>query len=484
MAIVRARREKSYLRLGVAGTPKSGKSFSSLRIATGLIAFRREHGELPGRPNQPGYGRILEIDTEKYSSRKYAKVSEDDNRSDAFDFDVNDLAAPYTPERYIEAILEGARDGYAVIIADQLSHGWDGVGGAHDIHKELIEQVESQRKTANSYTLWREPKSRNKALFEVINNLECDFIGTCRAKEKSRWDKERKEVVKVGIKANHDKEIEYEFDVWAMMSYDRSKREHYLTVQGMREGLSGHFVGQPFVNPDENLGRVFGEWLTFGIARTQVERGSLEPAIVGRITDMFKILRTKKIMSEPEILEKITVYGVGRVQDLDAKSANDLILELRRYVGSSRSSSAAPPPPPEQAPEPEPPVERMFWVTSTGDGSVVDEQVAQSDVQSNIDAGADPDAWQIIAVDDPDQSWKPASHYGFTAPHRPDTMEASAVTESSDDNISVNVRSNAVKPTPDPMTKDQIGDELMRQIDEQASKKSPQKTPAKGRGRK
>src|SRR4051794_32413057 len=100
-AIVRARRGKARLRLCVSGPPKHGKSLSSLLMARGLNKWLAEQGELPGNPNQSGYGRICVIDTEHESSTKYAKVNERDNRTDAVDFDLVDFKGPYSPENYI-----------------------------------------------------------------------------------------------------------------------------------------------------------------------------------------------------------------------------------------------------------------------------------------------------------------------------------------------------------------------------------------------
>jgi len=87
MKFVKAEKKKSKLRLGMSGPSGSGKTYSALRLAKGLG------------------GKVAVIDTERGSASLYA---------DKFEFDVLELTAPYTTERYIEA-MKLAKD-YDIII--------------------------------------------------------------------------------------------------------------------------------------------------------------------------------------------------------------------------------------------------------------------------------------------------------------------------------------------------------------------------------
>jgi len=68
------------------------------------------------------------------------------------EYDICSLAAPLTPEKYLEAIAAAEKAGYQVIIVDSLPHDWWSPGGAPDSNrqtlphlKELKESLEHSR---------------------------------------------------------------------------------------------------------------------------------------------------------------------------------------------------------------------------------------------------------------------------------------------------------------------------------------------------
>ena len=77
----KAIREQTSILLALAGSSGSGKTFSALRIARGLVG-----------PT----GRVAMIDTEAARALHYA---------DRFDFDHGDLKPPFSPEAYAIAIM-------------------------------------------------------------------------------------------------------------------------------------------------------------------------------------------------------------------------------------------------------------------------------------------------------------------------------------------------------------------------------------------
>ena len=105
MQFKKAQRRLSKLRLAIQGPSGSGKTFGALLLAKGLG------------------GSIAVIDTERGSASLYSDVE------GMPEFDVLDLEAPYTPERYIEAITAAEQAGYDILIIDSMTHEWSGVGG-------------------------------------------------------------------------------------------------------------------------------------------------------------------------------------------------------------------------------------------------------------------------------------------------------------------------------------------------------------------
>ena len=97
----KATKASAMLRAALFGRSGAGKTFTALRIAAGLG------------------GAIAVIDTERGSASKYA---------DRFGFNVLDLEHAAIPS-YQGAIAAAAQAGYAVLIIDSLSHGWQELAG-------------------------------------------------------------------------------------------------------------------------------------------------------------------------------------------------------------------------------------------------------------------------------------------------------------------------------------------------------------------
>ena len=110
MELRKTNRSQAKIRLALQGPSGSGKTYSSLLIAYGLCK---------------DWNKIAVIDTENKSADLYAHLGE---------YNVITLTAPFSPERYIEAIETCEQEGIEVIIIDSLSHEWEGDGGILDTH--------------------------------------------------------------------------------------------------------------------------------------------------------------------------------------------------------------------------------------------------------------------------------------------------------------------------------------------------------------
>lgn len=148
-------RERTSLLIALAGPTGCGKTYSALRLATGLAAT--------------GQGRIAFIDTEAGRGLHYA---------DFFRFDHGDLLPPFRPDAYREAIVECDKAGYDVIVIDSMSHEYEGDGGLQDWAAKL--EADGVRSPGN----WKEPKTAHKRMVSRLLQCRAHLIFCLRAEEK------------------------------------------------------------------------------------------------------------------------------------------------------------------------------------------------------------------------------------------------------------------------------------------------------------
>lgn len=225
----RATKTQARLRMGLSGPSGSGKSYSSLAIASGL-------GE-----------RIAVIDTERGSSSLY---------SDQFTFDVLELES-FHPERYIDAITAAAKEGYDVLVIDSLSHAWMGKDGA----LELVDRAASQDKSGNSYTAWRKVTPLQTRLIDTIIAAPLHVLVTLRSKmEYVLETNERGKQVprKVGLAPVQRDGLEYEFSLFGELN-----NEHQFCITKSR---FPQFADQVIDRPGADFGTSLRECLSVGLS--------------------------------------------------------------------------------------------------------------------------------------------------------------------------------------------------------------------------
>jgi hypothetical protein len=184
MEFTKASRKKSKLRLSVTGPSGSGKTYGALLIAQGMG------------------GRTAVIDTENGSADLYAEQ---------FDFDSLQLAPPFSPERYIQAIKAAEAAGYDNIIIDSTSHEWSGSGGCLEIN----DQIAKAKFQGNTWSAWSHTTPRHQAFFNAMLQSPCHIITTARSKTETAQQEVngKKKVVKLGLKTEQRDGFEYEWTV-------------------------------------------------------------------------------------------------------------------------------------------------------------------------------------------------------------------------------------------------------------------------------
>ncbi len=226
----KAERSKAKLRLGLCGPAGSGKTYSSLVLAQGLG------------------GKTALLDSENGSGDLYA------NR---FEYDILQLNAPFTCQKYIDGIKAAEEAGYDNIIIDSLTHAWSGEGGILD------QQGKWADKDKNSYTAWRHVTPLHNKLIEAMLQSKCHIIATMRSKveyvlteESNRHGVKVMVPKKVGMAPIQREGMDFEFTV--VLDTDA---EHDAKASKDRTALFSEPL--PF-RITEETGKKLREWLNSG----------------------------------------------------------------------------------------------------------------------------------------------------------------------------------------------------------------------------
>lgn len=115
-----AKRELIWTKIALMAPSGGGKTYSALRIATGMLEELKKIG-------QGKNGKILMGNTEHARGRYYANE---------FKYDIVDIESPYSPERYVEFIEFATESGYDILILDGTSAEWEGRGGCLELHQQ------------------------------------------------------------------------------------------------------------------------------------------------------------------------------------------------------------------------------------------------------------------------------------------------------------------------------------------------------------
>jgi hypothetical protein len=226
-----ATRTKAKIRLGLSAVSGGGKTYSAILIAKGL-----SNGDL---------SKVAIIDTENGSADLYAHMG---------NYNVLTLNAPFSPERYIDAIKTCEDAGMNVIIIDSITHEWDGKGGCLQIQEQL----------GGKYQDWAKVTPRHQAFIDAILESKCHMITTVRRKQDYEMTKDaggKMKVEKAGLKEVTREGFEYELT--ANIELDI---RHNATALKDRTGL---FMDQPQFIPSEETGKKLLEWCENGTTTTE-----------------------------------------------------------------------------------------------------------------------------------------------------------------------------------------------------------------------
>lgn len=163
MTLKPAVRKGTKALVGFYGKSGSGKTMSALLFARGLVGEK---------------GRISVIDTENGRASIFADLIPGG-------YQVLDLDAPFSPERYEQAMAVTEEQSDCVVI-DSMSHEWGGEGGVLDMREEELEKFGGGDN--NKMRSWIKPKMAHKQMVGRILRAKCHLICCLRGEEKTHVD--------------------------------------------------------------------------------------------------------------------------------------------------------------------------------------------------------------------------------------------------------------------------------------------------------
>lgn len=234
-------REKVGLLIGLVGCSGSGKTYTAMRLASGIVGKGK---------------RFAVIDTEARRSLHYAGM---------FDFDMCEVKAPFRPEAYSEAIKAADEAGYEAIVVDSFSHEWAGEGGVLDWQEHELDRMAGddwKKREACKMAAWIRPKMGHKQMIQRLLQVRANLILCFRAEEKVKMEKDANNktvIVPIGWQPICSKEVPYEMTVSFLLTPDKPGYPHPLKLQEQHKTLF------PLDRPiSEESGRKVSEWAEGG----------------------------------------------------------------------------------------------------------------------------------------------------------------------------------------------------------------------------
>lgn len=239
--VKKAKREKIYTKVALMAPSGGGKTYGSLRLATGMAEeIKKETGK---------DARILMANTE--AKRGYYYANE-------FDYDIVDIEPPHNPEKYVELIDFAVKEGYDILIIDSSSHEWEGKGGCLELHQQA----------GGTYQSWARVTPRHNKFIQAIADSPIHIIATMRGKDQYEMSKDEKgktSVQKLGVGAKQRDGFEYEFTVTFLIDQKTNTAE-------VQKDNTHIFDSEGPTILSENHGRKLMQWANSGEGYTPIVR--------------------------------------------------------------------------------------------------------------------------------------------------------------------------------------------------------------------
>lgn len=220
----KAKAEQAALKIGLYGTPGSGKTFTSLLLSEGLV---RGTGK-----------RIAFVDTERGTDFYCQPVSQRRLHPEAFDFD-----AIYTKSitDVLSAVKSLRPQEHGVVVIDSVTHIWEACMAAYSGNTTRAGTIPAHA--------WAGIKKPYKDLMSTLLSMPQHVI-IC-GRQGNEWDTDDNgQMTKVGVKMKAETETPYEPHILIRMesNVDQEKLTHEVRCY-VEKDRTGILMGKYVVNP-------------------------------------------------------------------------------------------------------------------------------------------------------------------------------------------------------------------------------------------
>ena len=247
MKLQTASPKKVKIKVNIASPSGFGKTYSALLLAYGITG---------------DWEKIAVIDTENDSASLYSNLGP---------FKTLRLDAPFSPDRYIQAIDSCEKAGMELIIIDSITHVWKGQGGILEYQNALGGRYQDWAKATPLYQKW---------LNRIVQS-HCHIITTNRKKQAYNLITEgnRTKVEKAGL----DDEIREGYEYELTLAFEIINDKHMARASKDRTGL---FVNLPEFVITPETGRMILNWCQSG---TEINSVGISDRI-GRCSSIQELL--------------------------------------------------------------------------------------------------------------------------------------------------------------------------------------------------
>lgn len=234
--ILPAEREGSRLVIGLAATSGDGKTYTAIQLAYGLANYDAK--------------KVGFLCTENRRGRLNSDILKRSTRPTNDKFLIADFYAPFSPQRYIDAIQAFQAAGVEVLVVDSATHEWEGIGGCQEIADGNTPMKPN----------WNRGKKEHKRFMSAALQCDMHIIFCIRAREKDVPEKDestgKMTYRRLGLQPIQEKNFMFEMTA-SLMLHDQGMRQDILKCPDVLVPFLGRRSG--YITADD--GKAVRDWV-------------------------------------------------------------------------------------------------------------------------------------------------------------------------------------------------------------------------------